>query len=66
MTSLPFDSALSLTDDRPAELWTDAYPVGNGRIGAMIFARPGAERLQINDDRFWSGNPASAQGTAPP
>lgn len=65
MTSLPFDSALSLTDDRPAELWTDAYPVGNGRIGAMIFARPGAERVQINDDRFWSGNPASAQGTAP-
>ncbi|MFZ2980433.1 MAG: glycoside hydrolase family 95 protein, partial [Sphingobium sp.] len=41
----------------PASAWTEALPVGNGRIGAMIFGGIGQERLQLNEDSFWSGAP---------
>jgi alpha-L-fucosidase 2 len=41
----------------PAEKWTDALPVGNGRLGAMIFGRPQHETLQLNDITVWSGGP---------
>ncbi|OQR63391.1 hypothetical protein B6E66_13655 [Streptomyces maremycinicus] len=54
---------LTLTYDRPAARWTDALPIGNGRIGAMCFGGTGRDRLQINDDTCWSGSPATAQGT---
>lgn len=43
--------------DRPAEVWTEALPVGNGRLGAMVFGGPGTERLQLNEDTLWSGGP---------
>ncbi|HWS37159.1 MAG TPA: glycoside hydrolase family 95 protein [Actinoplanes sp.] len=39
----------------PAQRWTDALPVGNGRLGAMCFGGTGIDRLQINDDTCWSG-----------
>jgi hypothetical protein len=39
----------SLTYDKPAEKWTEALPIGNGRIGAMVFGGPEDDRLQIND-----------------
>jgi alpha-L-fucosidase 2 len=42
---------------QPAGTWTDALPVGNGRLGAMVFGGVGAERLQLNEDTLWSGNP---------
>lgn len=41
----------------PAEKWTDALPIGNGRLGAMIFGEPLHERLQLNDITVWSGGP---------
>jgi alpha-L-fucosidase 2 len=41
----------------PAVKWTDALPVGNGRLGAMIFGRPQHETLQLNDITVWSGGP---------
>ncbi|KZM37151.1 glycosyl hydrolase family 95 catalytic domain-containing protein [Oerskovia enterophila] len=50
----PFDG-WSLVDDRPAEEWIEALPVGNGRIGAMCFGGIGTERLQVNDATVWSG-----------
>ncbi|PSN70559.1 hypothetical protein BS50DRAFT_548732 [Corynespora cassiicola Philippines] len=40
----------------PAELWTDALPIGNGRIGAMIFGDPLEERMQVNEESVYSGN----------
>ncbi len=40
-----------------AEKWTDALPIGNGRLGAMVFGGVTAERLQLNDDTLWSGAP---------
>ncbi len=44
-----------LFSDGPAHNWESAFPIGNGRLGAMIFGRIGLERLQLNDDTLWSG-----------
>ncbi|HEX8342602.1 MAG TPA: glycoside hydrolase family 95 protein, partial [Tepidisphaeraceae bacterium] len=41
----------------PAEKWTQALPVGNGRLGAMIFGGTESERLQLNDVTVWSRGP---------
>lgn len=41
----------------PASVWTEALPVGNGRLGAMIFGGVGREELQLNEDTLWSGGP---------
>ncbi|MBO3088106.1 glycosyl hydrolase family 95 catalytic domain-containing protein [Cellulomonas dongxiuzhuiae] len=48
---------LLLRLDEPARTWTDAFPVGNGRIGAMVHGGTGDELLQVNDDTCWSGAP---------
>jgi alpha-L-fucosidase 2 len=48
---------LTLHYDRPAVEWVEALPVGNGRLGAMVFGNPGKERLQLNDVTIWSGGP---------
>ncbi len=42
---------------QPAARWTDALPIGNGRLGAMIFGGVSAERIQLNEDTLWSGAP---------
>src|SRR4051794_34423490 len=42
---------------QPAERWTEAFPVGNGRLGAMIFGGVSHERLQLNEDTLWGGGP---------
>jgi alpha-L-fucosidase 2 len=42
---------------QPAEQWTDALPIGNGRLGAMVFGGVDKERLQLNEDTLWSGGP---------
>ena len=42
---------------RPATQWVEALPIGNGRMGAMIFGGIERERLQLNDDTLWSGGP---------
>ena len=44
---------LVIWDDRPAAKWDIAYPVGNGRIGAMPFATFPAEKVLINDETIW-------------
>lgn len=43
--------------DRPAATWTEALPLGNGRLGAMVFGTPSAERLQLNEETIWAGRP---------
>ena len=40
----------------PAREWTDALPVGNGRIGGMLFGDPKTERLQVNEESLWGGS----------
>jgi alpha-L-fucosidase 2 len=41
----------------PAAGWLEAYPIGNGRLGAMVHGVPGREHLQLNDGTAWSGSP---------
>lgn len=50
---------LKLWYDRPASNWNEALPIGNGRIGAMIFGDPSREHLQLNEESLWSGGPAN-------
>src|SRR5262245_46819162 len=49
--------AMTLWSDRPAPQWDHATPVGNGRLGAMIFGDIGRERIQLNEETLWSGGP---------
>jgi alpha-L-fucosidase 2 len=51
---------LTLWYRQPAQAWTDALPVGNGRLGAMVFGGIGRERLQLNEDTLWAGGPYDA------
>jgi alpha-L-fucosidase 2 len=50
-------SDLKLGYDSPAEKWTQALPIGNGRLGAMVFGGPAEDRLQLNEDTVWGGEP---------
>ena len=43
----------------PAKKWDEALPVGNGRLGAMVFGKNGEERIQLNEETYWSGGPYS-------
>lgn len=43
--------------DRPASDWNGALPVGNGRIGGMVFGNIGCEQIQVNEDTIWYGGP---------
>lgn len=42
---------------QPATEWTDALPIGNGRLGAMVHGGIGREELQLNESTLWSGGP---------
>ncbi len=50
-------SALSLWYRRPAAEWMEALPVGNGRLGAMVFGGAPHERVQFNEETLWAGGP---------
>lgn len=48
---------LKLWDDKPAKSWmTEAYPIGNGRIGGMVFGGVSEERIQFNEISLWTGD----------
>lgn len=49
--------AYQLWYTKPAEQWTDALPIGNGRIGAMVFAGVEKDRIQFNEETLWTGGP---------
>ena len=48
---------LTLWYQKPAEEWTEALPVGNGRLGAMVFGGVAQERIQLNQETLWDGGP---------
>ena len=48
---------LVLWYSQPAEEWIEALPVGNGRLGALVFGRPQYELIQLNEDTIWTGGP---------
>lgn len=53
------DTDLKLWYDEPAQKWVEALPVGNGRLGAMVFGNPAKEHLQLNEETVWAGQPNS-------
>ena len=53
----PAESTLTLWYRQPAAQWVEALPVGNGRLGAMVFGGIEQERLQLNEDTLWAGGP---------
>ena len=53
------DPSTSIWFTAPATKWDEALPVGNGRLGAMVFGGAQEERLQLNEDTYWSGGPYS-------
>ena len=57
---------LKIWYDQPAKEWTEALPVGNGRLGAMVFGKTGKETIQLNEETLWTGGPydASTEGGA--
>ncbi len=50
--------------NRPAKCWEEALPIGNGRMGAMIYGRPDTERIELNEDTLWAGGPSDEIGYA--
>jgi len=50
-------SVLKLWYDKPASVWVESLPLGNGRLGAMVFGNPSTEEVQLNEETFWGGSP---------
>jgi len=60
-TTSAADPELRLWYREPAATWTEALPIGNGRLGAMVFGGTAEERLQLNEDTLWTGAPHEYQ-----
>ena len=52
-----FDPATVLWYNQPASKWEEALPVGNGRLGAMVYGKYGEEIIQFNEDTYYTGGP---------
>ena len=50
-------SPYQLWYDRPAMTWTQALPIGNGTMGGMVYGTPAVERIQLNEETIWAGQP---------
>ena len=48
---------LKLWYTQPAKQWVEALPVGNGRLGAMVYGDPSKELIQLNENTVWAGSP---------
>jgi alpha-L-fucosidase 2 len=62
----PGPSRLTLWYEQPAANWNEALPVGNGRLGAMVFGGFPRERLQLNEDTLWDGYRFASIPATPP
>src|SRR5258707_11564930 len=60
ISNLNFNPALLQWYKTPATKWEDALPVGNGRLGAMVYGNPQEEIIQLNEDTYWTGGPYSS------
>lgn len=49
---------LKLWYNKPATVWNEALPLGNGRLASMVYGDPANEKLQLNESTFWSGGPS--------
>ena len=52
-----FNPSLVLWYDKPATDWTEALPIGNGRLGAMVYGGAEKEIIQFNEETLWTGQP---------
>lgn len=53
------DNTMKLWYDKPASNWEEALPIGNGRLGAMIFGGIESEQIQLNEETVWAGEPGN-------
>ncbi|KAL1831629.1 hypothetical protein ACET3Z_001280 [Daucus carota] len=51
--------ALKIRSNEAAQHWTDALPIGNGRLGGMIWGGVASDTINLNDDTIWTGNPGN-------
>ncbi|WP_143317943.1 glycoside hydrolase family 95 protein [Clostridium sp. HBUAS56017] len=58
------DNNLRLWYKKPAKEWIEALPIGNGRLGAMVFGDVFKERIQLNEDTLWIGVPTEEKGSS--
>ena len=56
-SSMAWAGDLKLWYGKPAKDWTEALPVGNSKLGAMVYGGTGREELQLNEETFWAGGP---------
>lgn len=54
-----------LKENKPADYWSECYPIGNGNIGAMDYGQVNSNTISMNDDRLWSGNGHDKNNTIP-
>lgn len=59
ITSASAQQKLKLQYNKPATNWNEALPIGNGRLGAMVFGNPEKEQLQLNEETVWAGEPGN-------
>ncbi|MFC0877844.1 glycoside hydrolase N-terminal domain-containing protein [Saccharicrinis sp. FJH2] len=50
---------MKLWYENPAQVWEEALPLGNGRLGAMVFGSTGTEQIQLNEETVWAGEPGN-------
>ena len=50
--------------DKPANVWLEALPLGNSKLGAMVFGKTDVEEIQLNEETFWSGGPHNNNSTS--
>jgi len=51
------ENNLKLWYTKPAKVWVEALPIGNGRLGAMVYGDPISETIQLNENTVWAGQP---------
>src|SRR6188474_3954127 len=66
LTGSSFSPQNTLWYERPAASWNEALPIGNGRLGAMVFGGVETERLQLNEDTVWAGEKRDRMNPAGP
>ncbi len=58
--NLDNSNKLKLWYDKPASEWVEALPLGNGKLGAMVYGDPFHENIQVNEETIWSAGEGSA------
>ena len=56
-TAAPPNPATVIWYGHPADKWDNAFPVGNGRLGALVWGKTDEEQIMLNEDTYWSGGP---------